>query len=225
MVHEQAAKNTELSQTESKQKQDIKAKDSNFLIGEQVLLKIHKTNPGLAKKFEDKYTGPFYIREKGSYDIYKIADCRNNKLIKNFINAQDLKRYYNPQNYRYEPPDDDLFETESDADTIIYDPNEDEIKEPKGPNANNDLENAQNANETKVINEQKTKNDVWHSVNKILKQRKVGQRKQFLLEWSDSRYKPTWQDEDNVSEELKRQFYIRHTRAGKRRRRPYKCFN
>ena len=115
IVHEQAAKNSELTQTESKQKHDTNAKDSNFLLGEQVLLKVHKTRTGLAKKFGDKFTGPFYIREKGPYDTNKIADCENHKVIKNFINAQELKRYYNPQNYWYEPQVDELFETESDA--------------------------------------------------------------------------------------------------------------
>lgn len=229
LVHEQAAKNTQLSQTESKQAHDTKAKDSNFLLGEQVLLKVHKTRPGYAKKLEDKFNGPFYIREKCPFDTYKITDCRDNKVVKNFINAQDLKRYYDPQNYRYEPPDDDLFETESDAETIIYDPNENEINEPnihqQQFNTNENTNKDKTAETMHETHEQRPKQQVWYSVNKILKQRKVGKRKEFLLEWSDTRFEPSWQDEDNVSEELKRQFYIRHTKTGKKRKRPYKCFN
>ena len=228
MVHDQAAKNSELSSAESKQKHDTKANDSNFLIGEHVLLKIHKTKTGLVKKFHDKFTGPFYIREKGPFDTYKIADCQTHKQIKNFINAQDLKRYYDPQNYRYEPPDNDLFETESDADTVIYDPNEIEANEPKvDQESNNDdnVENDQTVEEPQINHEPKRKTDKWYSVNKILKQRKVGQIKQYLVEWSDCRYRPSWQNEENVSEELKRQFYIQHTRTGKRKKRPYKYFN
>lgn len=225
LVHEQATTNSQLSQAESKQAHDAKAKESNFLLGEQVLLKIHKTRPGYAKKLEDKFSGPFYIREKGPFDTYKVADCRDNKVVKNFINAQDLKRYYDPQNYRYEPPDDDLFETESNADTVIYDPNENEPNNSQQLNANENTDKEQKKDERHEINEQKPKTDAWYSVNKIIKQRQVGQKKQFLLEWSDVRFKPSWQDEENVSEELKRQFYIRHTRTGKKRKRPYKCFN
>ena len=43
VVHEMASKNTEISQTESKKKKhDIKAKQSNVVLGEQVFLKINK---------------------------------------------------------------------------------------------------------------------------------------------------------------------------------------
>ena len=248
LVREQADKNSTLTQTESKQAHDVKAKDSNFLLGEQVLLKVHKTRPGYAKKLENKFTGPFYIREKGLYDTYKIAYCQNHKLIKNFINAQDLKRYYDPQNYRYEPPEEDLFESESDddADTIIYDPNEND--EPKtGPKSvdenetdgnqepnQNQADNKQNENKQtdgnqetkqKKVENKQNENKNWYSVNKILKQRKTGENREFLLEWSDDRYRPTWENHKNVSEELQRQFYVRHTKEGRRRRRPYKYFN
>ena len=228
LIHDQAAKNTELSQEESKHKHDIKAKESNFLIGEEVLLKVHKTKTGLTKKLHDKYMGRFYIKEKGPFDTYKIADCQTNKPVKNFINAQDLRRYYDPQNYRYEPPDEDLFEAESDDDTIIYDPKDTDVNEPQVDDptkAGEIVETDENVQEVEGNNKHKRKPDVWYSVNKILKQRKVGQQKQFLVEWSDCRFKPSWQNEENVSEELKRQFYIQHTKSGKRRKRPYKYFN
>ena len=226
IVHEQAARNTELTQTESKQKHDANAKDSNFLLGEQVLLKVHKTRTGLAKKFEDKFTGPFYIREKGPYDTYKIADCENHKLIKNFINAQDLKRYYDPQNYRYEPPEDILFEDESDADTIIYDPNENETNEPEAnrePVVNEETEHNENTNQNE--NGKTGAKRKWYSANKVLKQRKTGKNREYLVEWSDVRFKPTWEHHEDVGEDLQRQFYVRHTKTGRRRKRPYKYFN
>ena len=66
----------------------------------------------------------------------------------------------------------------------------------------------------------KRKTDEWYSVDKIVKQRKVEHIKQYLIEWSDCRFKPSWQDEEIVPEEYKRQFYIQHTRTGKRRKRP-----
>ena len=122
LIHEQATQNTELTQAESKQKHDTKAKTSNFLLGEQVLWKVNKHRQGYSKKFEDKFRGPYYIREKGPFDTYKIADCETNKLVRNFINAKDLKRYYDPLNYRIEPQENEDIGTESDDDTIIYDP-------------------------------------------------------------------------------------------------------
>lgn len=183
MVHEQAAKNTEISQNESKEKHDIKAKDSDFLLGEQVLLKVHKVRPGFTKKFQDKYTGPFYIRDKGPYDTYKIADCRNDKCVKNYINAQDLKRYYDPLNYRHEPPEGDIFETDSDADTIIYDPNEIDDNELEIDRVSNEKETAKkehNVEHAENKKNQTVKREKWYSVNKILRQRKVVPTKQFF---------------------------------------------
>ena len=61
------------------------------------MLKVHKTKTGLTKKLHDEYMGRFYIKEKCLFDTYKIADCQTNKPVKNFINAQDLRRYYDPK--------------------------------------------------------------------------------------------------------------------------------
>ena len=55
LVHEQAAKNTQITQEESKQKHDSNAKESNFLFGEQVLLKINKRKKRSSKKLGEKF--------------------------------------------------------------------------------------------------------------------------------------------------------------------------
>ncbi|XP_052806653.1 uncharacterized protein LOC128235905 [Mya arenaria] len=62
------------------------------------------------------------------------------------------------------------------------------------------------------------KADRWYAANRILKQRTKEGRKEFFLEWSDTKSKPSWEPEDNVKPELIRQFYIKHTRVGKRRK-------
>ena len=226
VVHEMASKNTEISQSESKEKHDIKAKQSNFVLGEQVFLKINKHRQGYSKKLEDKWKGPYYIREKGPFDTYKIADCQTNKLHKPLVNARHLKRYYDPLNYRIEPTDTGD-ETDSDAETVIYDPSE-LVPRQEPPDASNDTTETNNGNrnsEQSRHNRNKNVNDLWFSANKIIRQRKDGQKKQYLIEWSDHKFKPSWQDEEDVSDELKRQFYIKHTRTGKRRKRPYKYFD
>ena len=196
LIHEQATQNTELTQAESKQKHDTNAKPSNFLLREQVLWKINKHRQGYSKKFEDKCRGPYYIREKGPFDTYKIADCETNKLVKNFVNAKDLKRYYDPQNYRIETPQQEDTDTESDDDTIIYDPNDNDSETNNKDNENrvqnsgpiiNDQQQTIIENTEQQVNHQKRNltqqqnKEVWYSANKILKQRKVGNSKQYLL--------------------------------------------
>ena len=68
---------------------------------------------------------------------------------------------------------------ENDADTIIYDPNENETNESNTGQQVNTNENTQN--EQNVEHKTNEKKDACHSVNKIIKQRKAGQRKQFFF--------------------------------------------
>ena len=240
LVHEQAAKNTQITQEESKQKHDINAKESNFLLGEQVLLKINKRKKRSSKKLGDKFRGPFYIREKGPFDTYKIADCQTNKVIKNFINAKDLKWYYDPLNYRVKPPinepSDEEAENSTEADsgdeTIIYEPHLDIEPGQKvknlGKNTNrpiNSKPNKTNIEKKETKRQSQVENEIWYQADKILRQRRNGQRKEYLIEWTNSANKPSWQDESDVSDELKRQFYIRQTKEGKLRKRPYRYFD
>ncbi|WAR08352.1 hypothetical protein MAR_018310, partial [Mya arenaria] len=55
IVHEMAKNNTELTQEESKERRRL---------GQTVLRKVHKHTTGLSCKLEDKWEGPYYIRQK-----------------------------------------------------------------------------------------------------------------------------------------------------------------
>jgi hypothetical protein len=101
LVHGTAKTNTEITQNESKEKHDIEAKNSDFMLLELVLKKVHKHTPGLSGKLEEKWDGPFYIVAKGPNDTYKLANCKTNKVGKSFDTSRNLKRYYQPDVYRY----------------------------------------------------------------------------------------------------------------------------
>ena len=85
-VYEMAQLITVISQTESTEKHYSKGKKSNFVLGEQVFLETNKHRQGYSKKLEDKWKGPYYIREKGPFDTYEIADCQTNILHKPLVN-------------------------------------------------------------------------------------------------------------------------------------------
>ena len=125
-----------------------------------------------------------------------------------------------PKNYRFEPPNEDQFEAESDdsdADTISYNPDEEEKEKQEiktKPELKDNVDCDQHKEESIVNNDRQQDKETWCRANKTLKQRKLGQRKQHLIEWSDRHFKPSWQIEDDVSDELKRQFYIQHTKQG-----------
>lgn len=92
LVHKVAKKNTEVTQEESTARHNIKAKSSDFGIAEQVLLRVNKHTPGQTGKLEDKWAGPYYIREHGPVDSYLIADSASNKQHNAYVNARHLKR-------------------------------------------------------------------------------------------------------------------------------------
>ena len=76
----------------------------------------------------------------------------------------------------------------------------------------------QNQNELTQINEMPN-HGKWYAAKRLLKLRKKGGKREFLVEWADAKYKPSWQVEDNVGDFLKREFYITHNKQGKRRKR------
>ena len=250
LVHGSAKTNSELTQTESKEKHDLKAKQSDFKLGELVLRKVHKHTPGLSSKLEPKWDGPYYIVAKGPSDTYKLIHCSTHKESKSFDTARNLKRSYDPEvyrhmfsNYQTENINEEIIENEETAEQIEQ-PNQNHGWETKSKNATatpqpgeQGLNSSQNDENETAQNDQNVNHDVdndlrrteekWFPVNKILKQRFRDGHKEYLLEWSDIQYKPSWQNETDVSPELKRQFYMSHTKAGKRRKRKnkYKYFN
>jgi hypothetical protein len=253
LVHGTAKTNTEITQNESKEKHDIKAKNSDFMLLELVLKKVHKHTPGLSGKLEEKWDGPFYIVAKGPNDTYKLANCKTNKVGKSFDTSRNLKRYHQPDVYRYnlmseqtdndpEIDNDDHVESETDENspgTTTTESQEKQNTEKDQPEtttsnkaitdeAENKSDNTQEQNneitkstipESPNENKQSKPQNRWYAVNKILKQRFRNGKKQYLLEWQNQRYTPSWQDENDVSPELKRLFHVTHTKTGKRRKR------
>ena len=237
-IHEQAKENMEKAQAESKNRHDMHSKPSNFEVGEQVLLKVHKRTPGLNKKLEHKHTGPMYVREKGPCDTYKIADCQTDKIHKPNINARHLRKYYDPRDYRAPETDTDN-EDDSDNENENHIPQEHATQEKQEqPKQNEQKQNRQNKtqirhdqdeqnqtqqngsqNETNEHN-QEPDQDKWYAAKRVLKLRKKGSKREFLVEWADAKYKPSWQAEANVGTALIREFYITHNKQGKRRKRP-----
>ena len=95
---------------------DLKAKPSDFQVGEQFLLKLNKVPTSLSKKLYDKYSGPYFIRTKVPNDTYEIVDCTTNKPHKSLLNASQLRHYYDPDDYRTPP---DIITPEEAADDLM----------------------------------------------------------------------------------------------------------
>jgi len=76
--------------------------------------------------------------------------------------------------------------------------------------------------------ENTTDNTLYHDANKywnalkIKRQRTVKGTIQYLVKWEDNNYPGTWTTASDVNDELKRVFYLTHTKMGARRKTPIK---
>ena len=165
-----------------------------------------------------------------------------------FDTSRNLKRYYDPEVYRHtlvhteDKPtdlDNNNEKTTQDEPELVDIPNNntdtsqdlsrEDDNEATADQSNPMLDDDQNKTNTipispKQDNLSKPKERSLF-VNKILKQRFKNRKRQYLLEWTEDIYKPSWQNEEDVSPELKRLFHLTHTRTGKRRKRqPYQYF-
>lgn len=234
-----AKQNTETSQQDAKVRHDQKAKPSDFKVMEQVMWKLHKHTPGLTPKLEYKWKGPYYILKKISHDTYKLAESGTHKQVRAPVNAKDIKKYFDPDNYRYQPDLGDsvrnknVNEAPQNSGTSSYAENGQKAPQMVNPDVqkaekvihSNNQTNTSDLDGTQTEQSNSGKNDVWYTATRILKQRFRFGIKEYLIEWKNKKYKPSWQAEKDVSEELKRLFYVTHTKKGTRRKRPYKYFD
>ena len=271
LYREIAKDNSEAAKEKDKIKHDIKAKDSTFLEGEQVLVKINKIPTELSPKLYDKFDGPYYIRRKCPNDTYIIADSATDRVQPVRHNATRLRRYYDPQDYRFEPatleqiPEEDPVENpaqipEQNPDQTAprerqppphpNDPpqegnNEDTLIQNQDPEPNNTLggnippraQQPQNINKNPPTraprHERETPNPAnqdsnnekeYFTVEKVLKMRLRGGKREFLLKWVGN-YPSTWEPETNLSKHLKREYFITHTKQGRKRKKKYRYFH
>lgn len=99
-----ANKNLNEVQIKTKINYDTKAKDPNFVVGDQVMLKCMKVPKGFSPKLHAKWEGPFYITNVNQNNTYTLRRCLDHKLIKSRIHANRFKHYHDPRNHRDPPP-------------------------------------------------------------------------------------------------------------------------
>ena len=241
-VRQLSADNSMEAKDKAKIRHDVKAKPSDFFPGETVLMKISKIDPDLSKKFGDKFSGPYYIRKVGPNDTYQLARCSDNVVLKTLVNAEKLKKYYDPDDHRAPPLIIEPAELHDNPDPILdQQPEENhplgQDQERKRQEENNREQAPQKMKRNTVQGEETPQNntqaapktqentqEVWYECEKLLKTRGRGKNREFLVKWVGN-HKPSWEPEENVSEFLIQQYFITHTKKGRSRKRQYQFFN
>lgn len=203
ITHEIANQNIAEKQAKSKERYDERAKEPSFRLNQMVLLQQFKTPVGKSPKLIDKYDGPYYISELGPNFTYKLRRCSNHKELKSYVNASRLKDYVPGDDIRDQQPEQDIGR--------LFNENND--------NNQNAVENArENLNPPIDNNVDKIQDNTYYPVDKVLKLRNRTGKREFFVKWEDG--SKSWEPEENLSQELVREYFVKHTKQGKKRKFP-----
>lgn len=203
ITHEIANENIAEKQAKSKERYDERAKEPSFRLNQMVLLQQFKTPVGKSPKLIDKYDGPYYISELGPNFTYKLRRCSNHKELKSYVNASRLKDYVPGDDIRDQQPEQDIGR--------LFNENND--------NNQNVVENArENLNPPIDNNVDKIQDNTYYPVDKVLKLRNRTGKREFFVKWEDG--SKSWEPDENLSQELVREYFVKHTKQGKKRKFP-----
>lgn len=206
ITHEIAKENIAENQLKSKERYDARAKEPSFRLNQMVLLQQFKTPVGKSPKLIDKYDGPYYISELGPNFTYKLRRCSNHKELKSYVNASRLKDYMPGDDIRDQNPEQDI--------GILFDENTQDNQ--------NDLENGQDnlnvPNDDNQDTVDRVIDNTYYPVDKVIKIRNRAGKREFFVKWEDGT--KSWEPEENLSQELVREYFVKHTKQGKKRKFP-----
>jgi hypothetical protein len=86
----------ERNQEKIKNTFDHKDKERNFVEGDLVLLwDTRKDKPGMHKKFDSVWTGPYKIMSRAGTNSFNLGTIEG-EALRLLVNALQIKRYYPP---------------------------------------------------------------------------------------------------------------------------------
>ena len=192
IAHKIATERVEKAQEKSKNYFDKNAKEPRFKVGESVLLYTPKTPKGISSKHFRKNSGSYYIVEKGPNFTFKIADLKTNKEQRSLVSGTRLRPYYDDKDRRIQPTPNEVDQT-------------------------NNM-NGNERNETREENE----NQSDPEAECLLKTKVRNQTRFYLVKWKDKNMKNTWVPKENIGEGLIKEYHIKYTSRGTRRKKKLK---
>ena len=130
-----------------------------------------------------------------------MRNCDTHKELQSYVNASRLKEYSQGENIRDQYPVQDiarrLFQDNTDSDG-------DDVNHP-----------------VPITPEQESEPEIHNAyfpVDKLLKIRQRAGKRVLYVKWKDGT--KTWKPENNLSQKLVREYFVTHTRQGKKRKFP-----
>jgi len=88
------------------------------------------------------------------------------------------------------------------------------------PEQPTDNQNSTSAPQGSILSDNQTESDQFWNALKILRQTTGKGKPRYLIRWEDPTAPDSWSDAKDVSEKLKRVFYLTHTKTGTKRIHP-----
>lgn len=196
-AHQEATDRTRLMQEANKAAHDRNVQEPIYQPGDLVWLMTPQVKNGFSKKLTLRYCGPYYIAAKVGNHTFMLRHQKTNRVLSHPINAERLKPFVDRRDFKSVPG------------TQVEEEEQPSSSGPSDENTSTDKQDAENTGRT----------EEWHAVNKLLAVKKIGGQTFFRVEWADQTCKPTWIPENDITEALKRAFYVNRTKAGRKRRR------
>jgi len=212
-----ARENIQRAQQKMKAQYDKNAKDSRFIVGQQVWVYTPKTKRGLSKKLLHLWHGPYRLVEQLS-PVHFFLRSQDNSRVKFAVHVNRMKPYIDPDERPIDPPDEEVNEpylhhtdipeesfTNNDSNELENqgdaqdDPEDGHEEEEAIEQSSHTPENRQtdisNAANTDVIID----NESIFEAEKIVKTRKRKGKTQFKIKWKNfPNSSNTWEPEENI---------------------------
>ena len=225
-----ATENLQNAQDKQKARYDKKSSIPSFKVGDLVLLHSSKVPVGLSPKMHHPWHGPYYIVSANSNHTYQIRLENNHKIMKSRIHANRLKEYHPPinRNNNIPAPVVDQANTQGSQNSQQIQPtppqqsqiNDSQNSQPQPNSQSQDNVNDNNPTPVRIPNSQQL-----YDIEKLVKYRYRNNKRQFQIKWKDYPER-TWEPEENIPNELIKEFNINKTQSGKAKKKRNKrvCF-
>jgi len=176
-----------------------------FKLGDLVFIKQEKVPLNKSRKLFRKFSEqPYYITKILQNGTYILRERYSNKELKVPVNINRLRRYHDEKDLRDLSQTFKFHEKETNDNTENQN-NPQTVTDNTQPNITaTDKQNTINQNDISP----KNSNKKWYKADKILKTRIKDNQRQYLIKWTNKKYKNSWANDEDTSEALIKQFYI-----------------
>jgi len=234
-----------------KETYDSKVTPYRFYEGQRCYLHDPVAKPGECYKIRRKWRGPFLIHKISTHNVF-LYNPSTDKYVEKSVHINRIKpcfqrddipeddeiivdmpivetTYPHVEIPQHQPQavKEDITAPENKMTPDVVDNDSPQIIIPTPPDEPNNTHT--DIQHESVINNNNDDNSLpYHDANKywnaikIKKQRTVKGLTQYLIKWEDTNYPDTWTNASDVNDELKRVFYLTHTKCGVRRKIPIK---